>query len=88
MSQQTERPRLLNIAEAAELLATNERHIRSLLHQRLLPYVKVGHLLRFDERELLAWIEGRKVAPTRKVTLTWKATPIPRQQAASRRGTK
>lgn len=65
MPQQTERPHLLKLGEAAALLATSERHVRSLVFRREVPYFKVGPLLRFDERDLIGWLEGRKVAAER-----------------------
>ncbi len=50
-------PHLLTIKEVAELLAVTERHIRRLVHERRIPYVKWGHLVRFDPDEIAAWLD-------------------------------
>ncbi len=50
-------PHLLTIAEVAEYLGVTERHIRRLVHERRVPYVKWGHLVRFDPDEIAAWID-------------------------------
>lgn len=40
--------RLLNISEVADALNVDVRHVRRLVHERRIPFVKWGHLLRFD----------------------------------------
>ena len=56
-------PHLLNIEDVAEHLGVNVRHVRRLVAERRIPFVKWGHLLRFDPDELAAWIErGRRPA--------------------------
>jgi len=52
----TSRP-LMNLAEVAERLGVNQRHVRRLVAERRIPYLKWGHLLRFDPEELEAWID-------------------------------
>lgn len=49
--------RLLNIAEVADALGVEIRHIRRLVHERRIPYIKWGHLLRFDPIEIAAWVD-------------------------------
>ncbi|MCA1841799.1 MAG: helix-turn-helix domain-containing protein [Actinobacteria bacterium] len=54
-------PRLLDIAGIAEHLAVSERHIRRLVTERRIPYLKWGHLLRFDPDEIADWLDqGRR----------------------------
>lgn len=53
--------RLINIKQCAERLGTNERHIRSLIQQRRIPYHKVGRLVRFDVDDLEAWLASQRV---------------------------
>jgi excisionase family DNA binding protein len=54
-------PRLLDIAGVAEHLAVSERHVRRLVTERRIPYVKWGHLLRFDPDEIADWLDtGRR----------------------------
>jgi excisionase family DNA binding protein len=49
--------RLLNISEVADILGVDVRHVRRLVHERRIPFVKWGHLLRFDPAEIEAWID-------------------------------
>ena len=62
----TEEPprRLLTITEVAARLGVDVRHVRRLVHERRIPYIKWGHLLRFDPDELTAWIDAYRHAPT------------------------
>ncbi len=53
---------LLTIPDAAKRLSTSERHIRELIFQRRLPYLKVGRLVRFDSNDLEDWVDAHKVA--------------------------
>ena len=52
--------RLLNISEVAEVLGVDVRHVRRLVHERRIPFVKWGHLLRFDPTEIEAWIDQNR----------------------------
>jgi excisionase family DNA binding protein len=53
--------RLLDIDVLAEWLATSPRHIRRLVAERRVPFVKVGHFIRFDPDDIGRWIEEQKV---------------------------
>lgn len=57
--------RLLNISEVAEMLGVDVRHVRRLVHERRIPYIKWGHLLRFDPAEIAIWIDIHRQSPTR-----------------------
>ena len=58
MSTRTDRlPTLLDIDGVAEHLGVNERHVRRLVAERRIPFVKWGHLLRFDPAEIAAWLD-------------------------------
>ena len=48
---------LLDLPAVAERLNVNERHVRRLVAERRIPYLKWGHLLRFDPVEIAAWLE-------------------------------
>ena len=52
----TVRPALVNIEQVAERLGVSVRHMRRLIAERRIPYVKWGHLLRFDPDEVDRWI--------------------------------
>ena len=56
-------PRLLDIAGVAEHLAVSERHVRRLVTERRIPYVKWGHLLRFDPDEIADWLDAGRRRP-------------------------
>ncbi|MFE0458118.1 excisionase family DNA-binding protein [Kitasatospora sp. NPDC058965] len=55
--------RLLNLAQAAELLATTERFPRRLVAERRIAFVKVGRHVRIPESALTAYIAARTVQP-------------------------
>ena len=57
----TDRHRLLDIEVLASWLATTPRHIRRLVAERRVPFVKVGHFIRFDPEDITRWIEEQKV---------------------------
>ncbi len=52
-----ERLPLMDLPAVAERLGVNQRHIRRLVAERRIPYLKWGHLLRFDPVELDAWLD-------------------------------
>ena len=59
------RRRLMTIAEVAELLGVTVRHVRRLVAERRIPFVKWGHLLRFDPDEIEAWTAQHHVRALR-----------------------
>jgi excisionase family DNA binding protein len=59
----TARPSLLTIAEVADRLGVQVRHVRRLVNERRIPFVKWGHLLRFDPEEIEAWLDRSRVHP-------------------------
>ena len=54
-------PRLIDIDGVAELLGVSVRHVRRLVAERRIPFVKWGHLLRFDPNDLAVWIDSIRV---------------------------
>lgn len=52
---------LMDLPTVAEQLGVNERHIRRLVHERHIPFVKWGHLLRFDPDEIDRWLDAARV---------------------------
>ena len=59
-STQTE---LVDIEWVARRLGVKVRHVRRLVGKRRIPFVKWGHLLRFDPIEIEAWINGLRRPP-------------------------
>ena len=52
---------LLDINGAAERLGTTERHMRALIANSKIAYIKVGRLIRFDPKSLDEWIEANTI---------------------------
>ncbi len=59
----TSRPRLLDISQVAERLGVSVRHVRRLVFEHRIPYVKWGHLLRFDPTHIDDWIDAHRTPP-------------------------
>ena len=55
-------PQLLTIDQLAERLGVSIRHVRRLVAERRVPYLKVGWLVRFDPAEITAWLDGARHA--------------------------
>jgi len=53
-------PQLLTIDQLAERLGVSIRHIRRLIAERGVPYLKVGWFIRFDPAEISAWLDGAR----------------------------
>ena len=56
-------PNLLRIPELAERLGTSQRHIRRLIDERRIPFVRVGKFIRFDPTEITTWLDDTRHAP-------------------------
>lgn len=52
---------LIDIVEAAARLGVPVRHVRRLVAERRVPYVKWGARLHFDPQELDEWIDRHRV---------------------------
>ncbi len=64
-----ELPRLVSIEQIAEHLGVSVRHVRRLVFERRIPYVKWGHLVRFDIDEVIAWVTSSRVAAVNDATI-------------------
>ena len=56
----TARP-LMDLPAVAERLGVNHRHVRRLVAERRIPFIKWGHLLRFDPDEIDEWLARSRV---------------------------
>ncbi len=56
---------LIGPADLAEMLGVNERHVKRLVAERRIPYVRWGRLLRFDPSEVRTWIAANTTDPRR-----------------------
>jgi excisionase family DNA binding protein len=55
------RDRLMDITGVAERLGVSVRYVRRLVAERRIPYIKFGHLLRFDPRTIEDWLDKARV---------------------------
>ena len=53
---------LIDIAELARWLATSQRHVRRLVEEQRVPYLKIGHYVRFDPTDIEAWLDQQRVS--------------------------
>jgi excisionase family DNA binding protein len=53
----TNRPRIVDINGVAEHLGVSVRHVRRLVAEKRIPYIKWGSILHFDLDEIDAWID-------------------------------
>lgn len=59
---------LIDMAELARWLATSPRHVRRLVEEQRVPYLKIGHYVRFDPVEISVWIDGKRVSMSEERT--------------------
>jgi excisionase family DNA binding protein len=72
-----ERRTLLDIEGVAARLGVTVRHVRRLVADRRIPYLKWGHLLRFDPAEIEAWLDEAR-RPVRSLAVGVPALRIRR----------
>ncbi len=65
----TAAPGLLDVLDLAARLGVTERFIRRLVHERRIPFYKVGHLVRFDAADVDQWLARGRVEPAMNHTL-------------------
>ena len=58
--------RLMNVRELGEILKLKIPSIYGLCNHKKIPYVKMGHSLRFDIDDIWKWIKECKVQPKGK----------------------
>jgi excisionase family DNA binding protein len=59
---------LLTIREAAQYLAVSVSTLYGWVWQRRVPFVKIGRALRFDPRDLAAFVEANKQLPRKELS--------------------
>ena len=52
---------LIDIEAVGRRLGVSVRHVRRLVHERRIPFIKWGHLLRFDRVEIARWLDDARV---------------------------
>jgi excisionase family DNA binding protein len=53
-------PRLVDIETLTAILPTSVRHVRRLVAENRIPYIKVGHFIRFDVDEIRRWLNTNR----------------------------
>ena len=56
-----DQPLLVDMETVARWLSTSMRHVRRLVAEKRIPFVKVGHFVRFDPADVARWVESQKV---------------------------
>jgi len=85
--------RLLTEQQVAERCGVKKRTVRTWRVDRRIPYIKVGHYIRIDERDLEAFIDGsrvpaetvldrKRIAAERTASMYRRRTASPRKQAS------
>lgn len=54
--------RYMSIEELADFLELSTSYIYKLTCAKAIPFYKIGKVLRFNQNEIIAWLEGKKVA--------------------------
>lgn len=57
---------MLDVGAAAEYLGTSVRHMRHLVFEKKIPYVKIGQRVRFLQSDLDSYIEANRVPAVKK----------------------
>jgi excisionase family DNA binding protein len=52
--------KLLDINQLSEMLNVKKKTIYDWVHKGIIPYVKLGNLLRFDPKDIEKWFESKK----------------------------
>jgi len=60
-SQSESERNLMGAREIAQTLGVSVNTIRTWVWQKQIPYLKVGRLVRFDIREIDAWLQDKKI---------------------------
>jgi len=55
--------KLLTIDGVAEMFNVSKTTVYRMVQSRILPFYRIGGNLRFDEREMLGYLERQRVAP-------------------------
>jgi excisionase family DNA binding protein len=53
-------PELMSIDQLAQRLGITVRHVRRLVADKRIPYLKVGKLVRFDADEIAEWLHSHR----------------------------
>lgn len=54
-------PQLLTMDQLAERLGVTRRHVRRLVEERRVPFLRVGRFIRFDPAQIADWLNSNRV---------------------------
>ena len=54
-------PELMTMDQLAERLGVTRRHVRRLVDERRVPFLRVGRFIRFDPAEIADWLYRNRV---------------------------
>lgn len=54
-------PELMTMDQLAERLGVTRRHVRRLVDERRVPFLRVGRFIRFDPVEIADWLNRNRV---------------------------
>ena len=54
-------PKLLTMDQLAERLGVTHRHVRRLVAERRVPFLRVGRFIRFDPAQIALWLDSSRV---------------------------
>lgn len=52
--------KLVDVKTVAEMLGVKQKTVYDWVHRRMIPFAKLGRLVRFDEQEIVKWAQERK----------------------------
>ena len=58
-------PELMTMDQLAERLGVTHRHVRRLVDERRVPFLRVGKFIRFDAAEIADWLNCHRVGGSR-----------------------
>lgn len=63
MARSDQIPALITIEDLADQLGVTVRHVRRLVAERRVPFLKVGWFVRFDPQEIAGWLDESRRRP-------------------------
>ena len=61
--------KLIDIKTLSELLSVRPKTIYDWVHRKEIPFYKIGHLVRFNYKEITDWLNVKKQEANRTITL-------------------
>ena len=59
--------KMMNTKELAEFLSLSEDHIRRLVSQRSIPFVRMGRAVRYDPCDIEKWLSTKRVYTKKEI---------------------